>query len=479
MIHVVSVRTGTKYSPEYVTILHDQIARNLSTVEVKHWCLTDDRAAVPEGVEPIDATLPGWWAKVELFRPDMPWAVGDRIAYFDLDLAITGRLEDLVQHPGIIQDEMWPCYNSSVMVWNHGDHANIWTDFRPELMTAPARLIEPTVLPQGSINGGDQEWITECGPWPTFPSRWCQSYKLSARQWPPADAKVILFNGRPKPHECGGWVENVWKVGGFTSLPEMRGVNASRDMITENVRSSIVRDLDWFTGEQPHAKTAVLCCGGPSLKDSLPAIRDHKRRGARIVTVNNTMRFLLEHGITSDCHVMLDARPENETFVQNAPDVRYFLAAQCHPSVFDALKDRRVSLWHNAVNDGTDLEKLVAELGIEKPLVQVPGGGTVGLRAMWLIYFSGFRKMHVYGMDGSYEAGSHHAYPQSINDPDATLEVIMGEKRYVCARWMARQAEEFRATYHELKRYGMQVHVHGRGLIPDMVKAIRYEERAA
>jgi hypothetical protein len=44
---------------------------------------------------------------------------------------------------------------------------------------------------------------------------------------------------------------------------------------------------------------------------------------------------------------------------------------------------------------------------------------------------------------------------------------------------MARQAEEFRGTWFDLKREGVSIFVHGRGLIPDMARALRAEERAA
>jgi hypothetical protein len=285
---------------------------------------------------------------------------------------------------------------------------------------------------------------------------------------------VVIFNGQPKPHECDGWVREVWKVGGLTSLPVMTGVNVSYDLIWENVASAVRRPhLPWFTGHQERKGTVVLCCGGPSLRDSLPAIRDHKRRGAVVVSVNNALGFLMEHGVTPSSHVMLDARPENAAFVRSGPDIRYFVASQCHPDVFDALEGKDVIVWHNAVGDGEDLEKIAKPYETaDRPIIQVPGGGTVGLRAMWLIWFSGFRKLHVYGMDGSYEDGAHHAYAQPLNDGEELLQVMMGGKAYACARWMARQAEEFRGTWRDLQRYGMRLFVHGRGLIPDMARLL-------
>jgi len=483
-LNLVCVRVGDKYGPEYVSTLFDMLLRNLSTHvgKIALWCITDDPESLPPEVTaiPFNPMLPGWWQKVMLFSPRMPWEDRAPVVYFDLDVAITGRLEDLVQTHGIIRDWSWMTYNSSVMSWAHGDHRNIWADFDPESMFKPGPLVEAAALPVGQVNGGDQEWITQCGPWPVFPAAWCRSYRDS-HDWPPKDCKVVVLHGSPKPHEVTtGWLPDVWKPGGFTSLPEMKGVNVSHEALWDNIAVNIERDLPWFTGDLPHKQTAVLVCGGPSLKDSVQVIKDHKRRGAKIVTVNNTLTWALSHGIVPDCHVMLDARAENVEFVRAAPKgVRYFLASQAHPSVFDALADRNVSLWHNAV-DGGKVERLAKARATDKnPVVPVPGGGTVGLRCMFLLYMSGYRKLHIYGMDGSYEDGRHHAYEQTLNDGEHILNVVLNGKHYACSKWMARQATEFQQHWIALVEQGMKISTHGRGLIPDMAKALQQQIKEA
>jgi len=483
MIHVVSVRVGTKYGPEYVAILHDMIGRNLSNAEgVVHWCLTDDPDSLPEGITPIryNKILPGWWQKVYLFSPKMPWGVGDRILYCDLDVVVTGRLEDLAERKGIIKDWHWPGFNSSVMVWDHGEHFAIWRDFHTSRITAPGKIVPPEVLPKGQVNGGDQEHITVCAPdWPTFPPEWCVTYK-DAQTWPPNDCKVVVFHGEnAKPHLTApdSWVRNIWKVGGFTSLPAMKGMNVTHDRALENVRANIERDLEWFTGFPEQKGTLVLVCGGPSMKDNIAEIRAHKQRGAKICTVNNALRYLLDQGLKPDHHVILDARPENVEFLKDAPlGVRYFLASQCDPILFDALKGRDVILWHNGIGDGAELEEIAQ--GRDKPVVVVPGGCTVGLRALWLAFGSGYRKLHVYGMDSSYHDDAHHAYPQALNDDEETIWIALGEGRYRCAKWMARQASDFQKSYPELRAAGMKIWVHGRGLIPDLWRALKAQEEA-
>ena len=486
-VHFVMVRVGDRYGPEYVATLADMIARNASNLEeFAIWCVTDKPDELPEGVNaiPADPNIPpSWWAKCQLFSPAMPWEPGDRVVYFDLDVAITGRLEDLVEHDGIIKDWHWPCLNSSVMSWLHGEHREIWDTLTPEVMARPSTDLAP-YLPKGQINGGDQEHITRLGGWQTFPPAWFVSYR-SAKGWPPNESKAVIFHGDPKPHEVTtGWVPNVWKMGGYTSLPVMGGVNVTHEALLANVRDAVKRDLPWFTGFGPHKRVACVVGGAPSVRDDIGKIRAQQKRGARIVTVNNTWRLMVDNGIMPDVHVMLDARKENAAFLKDAPkSIRYFIASQCHPDVFDALKDRDVVIWHNGFGDNEAIREVLSpwwdEGPNQRPCILVPGGGTVGLRSLWLCAFSGFKTIHMYGFDSSYEGDQHHAYAQPLNDTDRVMEVTMGDKIYRAAPWMVRQVEEARWHRADLIKEGVTLHVHGRGLLPDVMRSIREEERAA
>jgi uncharacterized Rossmann fold enzyme len=494
-VNFVMVWTGDRYGPEYPALLRNMVLRNASTMEhpCAWWCVTDRPGELPEGVNaiPADPAFPGYWQKVRLFSPDMPWAEGDRCVYFDLDVCITGRLEDLVEREGIAPDPGWPCFNSSVMVWNHGEHRDAWDRFTPDVITrAPGPIVPANVLPAGAPNGGDQEWLTEVGGWQTLPRDWVVSWRWQAQTWPPSGAKVVQFHGATKPHAVkGGWVPNVWKLNGYTSLPEMKGVNTTEDERLANVRASVKRDLPWFTGFGDEGRSVAIVCGGPSMADSLPDIRAQKRRGARIVSVNNAWRTLVANGVTPHAHVMLDARPQNAEFLKGMPKTtRLLLASQCHPDVFDTAETEglEVVIWHNGFDAGNEalreiLDPWWDEGPNQRPCILVPGGSTVGLRSLWLAAYSGFRTIHLYGMDGSYRGDAHHAYGQPLNDGEPVIEVAHGGKTYLCARWMARQAAEFQETWRDLRNFGepVTVHVHGEGLIPDIARSLRAQDRVA
>lgn len=499
-VNFVCVNVGPKYPMRYVEILRDMVLRNVTALErdCAFWCLTDRPDELPEGVYPIaaDPTLPGWWAKVQLFSPAMPWSRGDRVVYFDLDVAITGRLEDLVERKGIIRDWHWPMFNSSVMVWDAGEHGQVWYNFGHDVIDRPAPDDIKPLLPKGAINAGDQHWITQCVPdWPTFPPEWFRSYR-DAEAWPPNHCKAVIFHGAVKPADVDkGWVPNVWKVGGFTSLPEFKGVNTSEDARLANVRASVLRDLEWFTGFGDEGRAVAIVCGAPSMKTCIGDIRAQKRRGARIVSVNNAWRYLAANGVVPDVNVILDARPENAAFVKGSPkSMRWLIASQCHPDVFDAAEAEGldVVLWHNGYDTGNDKLREILDPWWDgpkqKPCILVPGGSTVGLRSLWLATYSGFRTIHLYGIDSSYaDDGQHHAYAQTLNDRETVLEVVRGEKTYRCAPWMVRQAGEFTETWRDLTEYVDQfdkpspvtVHVHGSGLIPDIARGLRAEAREA
>lgn len=476
MLNIVSVRVGDKYPSEYVLTLHDMIARNCSEDQA-HWCVTDDPDSLPDGITAIPhcPTLPGWWQKVYLFSEHMPWGAGEPVLYMDLDVAVTGRLEGLSK--GIIKDWHWPTYNSSVMRWDYGEHREIWDKFPLEAIDAHSASLAG-LLPKGQVNGGDQEWITRISKWDTFPAEWFISYR-DAVSWPADTSKAVIFHGSPKPHEVEqGWVPGVWKPGGYTALPVMDGMNVSHEYAYDNVRKNVLRDAPWFSGLGEQKGACVIVGGAPSLADNIEAIKNHKRRGAKIITVNNALKTLRSHNIMPSAHVMLDAREENAAFVEDAPsEVRYFLASQVNPCVFDALSGKDVVLWHNGMGDGAELMEIIKpwfdEGPNQRPVVLVPGGGTVGLRAICLAWLSGYKRIHVYGMDSSYRDGQHHAYPQGLNDGEPTQTVALGDKTYLAARWMIRQAVEFQDLYRAMDKEGVKIIVHGEGLIPDMWRMLQ------
>ena len=194
---IACVKTGTKYGPEYVRRLQAGVARHLpSRKDHEFVCFTDQAV---EGVicEQLPADLPGWWAKVGLFKLERP------LLYFDLDVVITGDLTPLLEWDrfGIIKDWWLPMFNSSVMRLT-GNETHVWDAFAKDPMQS-----------MQLCRYGDQEFVTRHMPDArTFPRAWLPSYKADRCQAaPPKDALAVVFHGLPKPCQVGGWVAETWR----------------------------------------------------------------------------------------------------------------------------------------------------------------------------------------------------------------------------------------------------------------------------
>lgn len=467
MLHICCIRAGEAFSPAYVDILFDSVSRNLAEgFEGDFTVFTDQPDTYADGVivRPLPADLPGWWSKLALHK-DWLFPHGDRVIFFDLDTVITGRLDELAAYDGqfaTLKDFYRPDgLQSAVMAWKAGETSDIW------------RSYEAAGCPQDDP-GGDQAWI-ECGHLENavrlqdqFPGLFV-SYKADNLQnHPPAKASVVVFHGKPRPHEVlTGWVPQVWKVGGMSRADLDTVCNVETEKLLANVRSAVARDLPWFDTATEHDGHAVLVGGGPSLVGTLDELKWRQSIGQSIWAMNGSARFLSDNGITPDFYVMLDARPENRKLLfGNGPKTKYLIASQCDPSVFDALSHLDVTVWHA---NSEKMDSLLADEK-EKPVHLIGGGTTVGLNAMVLAFVAGYRKIHLYGFDSSYREDVHHAYPQALNDQDRVIDALYGERHFKTTAWMAQQVNEFQELVPGLVADGCIITAAGEGLLQTVAR---------
>lgn len=153
----------------------------------------------------------------------------------------------------------------------------------------------------------------------------------------------------------------------------------------------------------------VLVCYGPSLKHTWHDIKLEKRLGAKICSTSGAHDFLIERGIVPDYHVEVDPREHKAFFTRNPhPDVNYWIASCCHPTLIDQLLPHKLALWH-VYNSETD-RNIIAPNGIDPGNWLISGGGTVGCRAINVMFMAGYRSFSVYGMDCSFDhEGEQHA----------------------------------------------------------------------
>lgn len=187
----------------------------------------------------------------------------------------------------------------------------------------------------------------------------------------------------------------------------------------------------------------VIVGGGPSLVELTDEIRARKQNGAQIWATNNTYVYLINHGIQPDAHIVLDAKPENVEFIYPHKDVTYYLNVSCDPSLFDKLSGHNVIMYD---------------------LSSAPTGKTVGIKALYLAAFSGYRNFYLYGFDSSCRDGKHHAYSQI--DDDIVVDVTVANKEFKCTQWMIDQAEDFEEIAKSFAEQNCVITVAGNGLLP-------------
>lgn len=219
MITVATVcRSGSIYTPElWVDRLYHQVRKWMPDVPWQFRCLTDTPMPwqfeyPPRRVEAWDgyATIPlahdwpGWWSKLELFRPGIFEGL---VLYLDLDTVITGPLDWVLDYGGTwatLEDFYTSDMGASgVMLWQAG----IVPIYEAALRTPPIMTHERS-----------DHWWGQHAAKPDFlqtlfPGE-IGSYKVQGLEEGPGDFSVCCMHGHPKQfHLPNTWVDRVWRGG--------------------------------------------------------------------------------------------------------------------------------------------------------------------------------------------------------------------------------------------------------------------------
>ncbi|ELH8609714.1 hypothetical protein Q8V93_003444 [Enterobacter asburiae] len=190
------MKSGGEYCPEHVQRLHAQF-HGLASV-----CLSD--VTIPDvKTVPLRHDWPGWFAKMELFNPDL---IQDDILYFDLDTLIIGNPEPYLHDDRfrMLSDFYHPEKPASGMMFiPHSKKSRIWDAW----MKAPQKWIQKY--------RGDQDVLqTICGRDVERFGSSVKSYKvhvaaLGMPGWHsrrslgtgriPLGTDVLCFHGYPRP----------------------------------------------------------------------------------------------------------------------------------------------------------------------------------------------------------------------------------------------------------------------------------------
>ena len=204
--------------------------------------------------------------------------------------------------------------------------------------------------------------------------------------------------------------------------------------------------------------TFVVAGAGPSLPHFVEDIRAERGKGRPICSVKGSHDFLCEHGIEPDLFVSCDPRARVENVARKNQNTIYLIASRCSTELFDHLTGEKVVMWHSWNDDGEN--KALAGRFC------VGGGTTSGMRAIHLGYCMGFRNFSLHGFDSCLaEDGKTKRF--TGEQAGQTVEIVVGQKQFICNGALASQAQEFQLLYQVFP--DASFHSSGHGLISEII----------
>lgn len=198
------LKSGGDYRPEHVHALRVGLLKHWPDKHANIICLTDQRLSL-FGVDevPLVGGWPGWWSKLEAFRPDIP---GD-LLMIDLDTVFVGDLSDFasIGKLAIMRDVYRPKgLQSSIVYIPQKEKAAVWNRW----------LENPSDNMMCYRN--DQEfleplWMGKAAIWQDELPGQLVSYKADVCRGTdrfvgvPKGARVVIYHGRPRPWDTQLW----------------------------------------------------------------------------------------------------------------------------------------------------------------------------------------------------------------------------------------------------------------------------------
>lgn len=212
--------------------------------------------------------------------------------------------------------------------------------------------------------------------------------------------------------------------------------------------------------QQPIGNGILTVVGyGPSLADTWEKIKPP------LICTSNSLKYLISKGLVPGpgwYYAMADPRANNLDFIRNpiVPEVIYLMASVCHPKVWRILQGHKVVMWHAMSGEHTPEWVRLNDPGTWL----VGAGSTIGLCALHLGGFLGYRKFEVHGFDGSFRGDKRHAGEHSGHDQAQMPSTI--DAAYTTSKIMDNANVELQNT---LKCFPIFCIFHGEGLMQDWV----------
>jgi hypothetical protein len=237
-----------------------------------------------------------------------------------------------------------------------------------------------------------------------------------------------------------------------------------------NVRKALDLPHPYFKCGEPKDRPISICGSGPSLKHTIGDLVGD------VMACNTSVVWLHDNGVKPDMAMFWDADPRVKQFARRITGTTYYVASRCDPIVFNQLEGMNVVIWHAAGDAGLmdRLEEWVDSPHQFSPTVN--GGSAAVTRAAYLACALGYRDLHFFGVDSSFEGDvktDTHVRPSVV--PEEEINVLADGRWFQTTPWLAAQAQEFETVWRQLTQLGASITVHGDGLIPHIWRTLKTE----
>lgn len=225
---IVCIKWGRLFGPEYVNRLYSGVRRNMAR-PVRFCCMTEHGDGLHPEIEVLDlptepfradmdralavANRQGAMRKVSLFRQGVIPDLAGPVLGFDLDVVITGPLDDIfdlapgtvaMRHDWTEKRKGRPTGHGSVFRYDPALHGFLYDDLARDAYAEVERA-------RGSEQRYTSHKAMDRDVFTYIPGDWVVSYKYDCNPFPgnylrpprlPEAARVVCFHGHPKMDEA-------------------------------------------------------------------------------------------------------------------------------------------------------------------------------------------------------------------------------------------------------------------------------------
>jgi len=183
---------------------------NFLKLEHDFVCLTD-RTDVEVPTIRLIGNTPSWWAKIELFRPDL---FNTPVLYIDLDMIICGTLDEMVNqfigNDFMLLGDSRKSEMGSGMIYFEGDHSHLWHTYNSSPIEFQKKYSKKPRY-------GDQAFLEDHTSFKamneTTNPKWFQ--KLLFDTVPNSESKILVCVGQgnklhKEQYKSNPWVKKFW-----------------------------------------------------------------------------------------------------------------------------------------------------------------------------------------------------------------------------------------------------------------------------